>query len=266
MLEWTCAASGTRWESLQAQLQKRGAKVLAAWGGRQALVDARAATAPDRSCWWWWLDELMAAQQRSRLLKTAGILAAVIALAVFSLLLFNRLFPVDERVRETYNLRTNAEASILIGDYESAFSAMQQAAAIMPEDASLQIMVGVLAELRGDPAIAAEAWDTARSLLPENESEFLIKRGMAYGQTNQFEKSVQDELAALALDPNSAKAYLYLGAAYEGQNKIPEALDAFTKASDLASDTDPQLTVLARTRMASLLQKAPIIQPTGVSP
>jgi cytochrome c-type biogenesis protein CcmH/NrfG len=59
---------------------------------------------------------------------------------------------------------------------------------------------------------------------------------------------------------------LYLGAAYEGQNKITEALDAFTKASDLSSETDPELTVMARTRMASLLQKAPLLMPTDTSP
>ena len=67
----------TRWESLQAQLNTRGAKVLAAWGGSQALGNARAAATPDTSHWWWWLDELVAQKRRSRLLKTAGMLVAV---------------------------------------------------------------------------------------------------------------------------------------------------------------------------------------------
>ena len=230
------------------------------------MEEARAAATPDKSHWWWWLDEVVAQKRRSRLLKTAGTLAAVIAVAAIGLLLVNRLFPVDERVREAYTLRTNSEAAIITGDYEQAIDSMKQAVAIMPEDPSLQIMYGVLADLRGDSITAEQAWDTARSLLSGKEGEFLVQRGMAYGQTNQFDKSVQDELAAIALDPNSARAYLYLGAAYEGQNKITEAIDAFTKASDLSSATDPELTVMARTRMASLLQKSPLSLPTEASP
>lgn len=256
----------TRWESLQAQLKMRGTKVLSAWGGSQALATARAAATPDTSHWWWWLDEWVAQERRRRLLKTAGILATVIAVAAIGLFLFNRLFPVDERLRETYTLRTNAETAIITGDYELALTSMKQAVSIMPEDPSLQIMYGVLADLKGDSITATQAWDAARALLQGDDSEFLIQRGMAYGQTNQFEKSVEDELAAIARDPNSARAYLYLGAAYEGQNKITEALDAFTKASDLSAETDPELTVMARTRMASLLQKAPFALPTGASP
>ena len=256
----------TRWESLQAQFKMRGTKVLAAWGGSQALEKARAAATPDKSHWWWWLDELVAQKRRSRLLKTAGMLVAVVAVAAIGLLLFNRLFPVDQRVREAYTSRTNSEAAIITGDYAQAIDSMKQAVAILPEDPSLHIMYGVLADLKGDSIAAAKAWDTARALLQGNDSEFLVQRGMAYGQTNQFEKSVQDELAAIALDPNSARAYLYLGAAYEGQNKITEAIDAFTKASDLSSATDPELTVMARTRMASLLQKSPFSLPTEASP
>lgn len=256
----------TRWESLQAHLKTRGAKVLAAWGGSVALEHARAAAMPDASHWWWWLDEWVAQERRRRLLRTGGILATVIAVAAIGLFLFNRLFPVDERLREVYTLRTNAEAAIITGDYEQAINSMKRAVTIMPEDPSLQIMYGVLADLRGDSITASKAWDTGRALLQGKDSEFLVQRGMAYGQTNQFEKSAEDELAAIALDPNSARAYLYLGAAYEGQNKITEALDAFTKASDLSSATDPELTVMARTRMASLLQKAPIAFPTGASP
>ena len=155
---------------------------------------------------------------------------------------------------------------ILAGDYEQAINSMKQAVTVLPEDPSMQIMYGVLADLSGDTVTAAKAWDTARGLLEGDEGEFLVQRGMAYGQTNQFDKSIKDELAAIALDPNSAKAYLYLGAAYEGQNKITEALDAYTKASDLSSETNPELTVMARTRMASLLQKAPLLLPTATSP
>lgn len=256
----------TRWESLQSQLHTRGAKVLAAWGGSQALGNARTAVTPDTSHWWWWLDELEAQKRRSRLLKMAGTVAVVIAVVAAGLLLFNRLFPVDARVREAYTLRTDAETAIITGDYEQALDSMKRAVTVLPEDPSTQIMYGVLADLSGDTVTAERAWDTARGLLEGNDGEFLVQRGMAYGQTNQFDKSIEDELAAIALDPNSARAYLYLGAAYEGQNKITEAVDAFTKASDLSSDTDPELTVMARTRMASLLQKAPLLMPTDTSP
>jgi tetratricopeptide (TPR) repeat protein len=247
----------TRWETLQATLQRHAAKVLAAWGGRQALADARTAAAPAASRWWWWVDEVVAKHRRSRVVKTAGIFFAVIGVIVLGAMLFNRLFPVDEAVREAYRLRTDAETAMMNGDYAAALIAMERAVAARPEDATLQIMLGVLAEHAGDQATAAQAWSTARTLLQGKEDIFLAERGLAYGQLNQLDRSVQDELAAIALTPNLARAHLYLGAAYEAQGKTTEALAAYTRAGELAGDADPELTVLARTRIGALLQQAP---------
>ena len=146
----------TRWESLQSQLDTRGTKVLAAWGGSQALGNARTAVTPDTSHWWWWLDELEAQKRRSRLLKMAGTVAVVIAVVAAGLLLVNRLFPVDVRLREAYTLRTDAEAAIITGDYEQAINSMKQAVTVLPEDPSMQIMYGVLADLSGDTVTAEQ--------------------------------------------------------------------------------------------------------------
>lgn len=257
----------TRWETLQAQLRQRGAKVLAAWGGAQALVAARAVAAPDPSHWWWWLDERVANRRRRRVIRAASLVAAVLVIAVVGVLLFERLFPVDENLRQAYRLRTDGETALMEGDYQTALSSIKQAASIMPDDPALQVLAGVLSEQAGDSAGADESWQTARGLLQGEEDEFLVLRAMAYGQVNQFDKSEQDALAASALNPNSARAYLYLGAAYEGQGRIPEAMDAYTKASDLAGDSDPNLTVLARARLASLLQKGPAMpMPTVEGP
>lgn len=247
----------SRWETLQAQLKQRGPRVLAAWGGRQALAAARADVSPEKSRWWWWLDQTVAEQRRRRILKATGIVFTLIAIAALALFLFDRLLPVDEAVQAAYKLRTDAESAMLAGDYASALESMQQAVQVRPEDASQRILAGVLAEHLGDASTADLSWDAARVLLQGKEAEFLMQRGMAYGQTRQFEKAIEDELAALALDPAMARAYLYLGVAYEGQNKIPEAVDAYTRVSELAGDADPELTILARTRLATLLQRVP---------
>lgn len=254
----------TRWETLLAELRKRGAKVVAAWGGGSALATARAATAPDQSLWWWWLDGWVAEQRRKRAIRYGGLVAIGVAAIVFGVFLLGRLFPVDERVTATYNLRIQAETAANEGDYSTAYAAARQAVELTPEDPSLQVLAGVLAEQLGDRAAAEVAWDAGRKLLPEGEDEFLSQRALAYGLARQFEKSAQDALAAIDRNPNSARAYLYLGSAYEGLGMPGEALDAYGKAAELAGDADPELTVLARTRIASLLQNPPL--PTAASP
>lgn len=258
-------AERTRWESLQAQIRQRAPQLLRAWRQQRSLAEARRSSEPDRANWWWWLDELVASERRRRLrrLLTGALAAAAgVALVIF---LLGRLFPVDPRVKQVQELQMKADEALHQGDLLAARAGYAQAATVDPQDPELQLMLGAISEALGDEAAAEQAWQRARQLTTD-EAEFLALRGRAYLQTNQVDKALLDEQKAVELRPDYALAYFFLGTAYELKDNEEEAILAYSKAADLALEDDPQLVVLARTRMATLLQRQAVPELPKPSP
>ncbi len=241
----------TRWESLQSRVRRRGHKLLKAWQGR--LKSARQTRDPDRSLWWWWLDDVLAQAGRRRLRRALTTSAIVVAIVVVLAVILARLFPVDPVVQEVQRLQFIVSDALQAGDLETARESLEQAVALDPASASLHLELGALADLMGDAGAAQASWETAHSLLP-NEADFLTQRGRAYLLVGATEKALADEESAVTLDPNAPLTYFYLGNAYEGLSRYEQALTAYEKASELALDSDAEIVVLARTRMANLLQ------------
>lgn len=260
-------AEETRWQSLQERLAARGAKVLRAWQGSAGLAAARQAAQPPASAWWWWLDQVMA-QKRRAVLRRVGLLAlallALLAVAAFAL---PRLFPVDPAVRAAYRLQNAADVALANGDAQAALLSFSQAIEINPNDSSLLISHGVVAEMLGQNALAEQSWQRARALLPGDEAQFLAERGLVYIRTQQPQQAAGDAEAAIALNPDLAMAHLVLGGALEGLGRYQEAVSAYQQASALAeADDNPQLTVMARTQMANLLQRIQASPPSTPVP
>lgn len=248
-------AERTRWEGLQSQVLQRGGRLLRAWPADQDLPQYRRAVGPPESSWWWWLDEKVSQERRRRLLRWSAVVAAVIVVGAGAILLFNRLFPVDPVVQEVYRLQSRADSALQQGDRDQALQLIGQAAQVDPNDPLLQVLFGVLLEVSGDEIGAEEAWADARALLEDDEGQFLTMRGRAYMQVSELEKALRDEQAAVELQPESAQAHFLLGAAYELADDLQLALEAYTRAAELAQDSNPELVVLARTRIAAILQQ-----------
>lgn len=260
-------AEEARWQSLQDRLTARGAQVLRAWQGSAGLAAARQAAAPAASAWWWWLDQVMA-QKRRTLLRRVGLAAlAVLALLAVASFVLPRVFPVDPAVRAAYRLQLAADTALANGDLPGALLAFSQAIEANPTDYRLLISHGVVAELLGQSAVAEQSWQRARALLPGDEARFLSERGLLYIRAAQPQQAAADAQAAIELDPNSATAYLVLGGALEGLGRYEQAVNAYQQASALAEASDnPQLTVMARTQLANLLQRIQTSPPSTPAP
>lgn len=248
-------AERARWQTLQAQVHRRSHRLLQAWPGPSSLAEARPTLQPDPSHWWWWLDQEVAAARRRRLVRGAMLLAAVVAVAVSVIALVSRLLPVDPQVRELQRLRFQVETALADQDRATARNLLQQAVSLDPTDPGLQVQLGVAAEELGEGDQAMAAWDEALGLLGHDEAQFRMLRGQAYLAYGRLEQALEDEQEAVALAPDRAGAYYFLGLAHELLGHRAEAIAAYTRAAELAGDTDPQLVVLARTRLATLLQQ-----------
>lgn len=254
-----------RWQSLQGEVTTRAGAILKAWQKAGGLPAARLAADPDRDNWWWWLDEQVAAQ-RSRSLKRAAIIALVVVVVLaLGSQVARVLLPVDPVVRDVYTLRENARRQLENGDAAGALASYQQAVQRSPDDSQLHLMVGVLAEQLGDSAQAGESFAAARAASPD-EAMFYVERGFSYLEVKNLQKALEDGLQAVALKPEDGRAWMLVGAAREGEGDPAGALDAYSQASTVASDSDPEIAAIARMRMAGMLQSIQEIAPITPTP
>lgn len=249
-------AEETRWQSLQERIATRGKRVLRAWQGSGRLAEARQAANPDPSQWWWWIDQRLAEQRRRRLRQVGGVGLAAMAIVVAVILVFQRLFPVDPIVRQSYRLQLQAEAALANANLEAGYQALSEAIAINPTNVSLLILHGVVADVLGDGAVAEQSWQQARDLLQGDEGRFFVERGQSYLRVQQAGRAIEDLSLATDLNPDSARAQLVLGGALDAAGRYQEALAAFERASELAEAAgNSELTVMARAQMANLLPR-----------
>ena len=126
-------------------------------------------------------------------------------------------------------------------------------------------MVGVLAEQLGDSALASQSFAAARSA-SNDEASFYVERGFGYLEVRNPQKALEDGLQAVALKPEDGRAWMLVGTAREGVGDPAGALDAYTQASTVANDSDPEIAAIARMRMAGMLQSIQEIAPITPPP
>jgi Tfp pilus assembly protein PilF len=228
--------------------------LLRAWSDPKPLRERRSEIGPDRGHWWWYIDEQVAQRRRHQVTRTVAAVVAVVAVVALAVWTFNRLFPVDPVVKALQQYQFAAQTAMQEGDYSTAREQVEQALQLRGDDIELNLMLAALAEKLDDPETAGMAWQEARSGLPD-EANFLAQQARSYLQVDEVDKARESAEAAVALDPELALAHFFLGTAYELSGDFPAALESYQLAADLAMNENPQLVVLARTRMASLLQQ-----------
>ncbi len=223
--------------------------------GRQDWEElrARARAAPER--WWWYLDREVAARNRERLkrwMRGLGIGVAVVALIVAVYMLFLR---PDKATRMRYDYVMRAESAVHQGDYSSALEYYRKALQIAPDDPELNLMAGVMEEALGNRAEADKQYAMSESLY-NDKAMFLAIRSQKYALLGWYDKGEADAKAAIEANDKLPLAYCALGTAYEGQDKVAEAIGALKKCADLAHEQgEDELYVLASSRLAILLQR-----------
>jgi tetratricopeptide (TPR) repeat protein len=246
-----------RFETIGAQLRSKAGLFLRAIGGGQRLESFRRAHHPEPERWWWSLDLWLAGEKRQqgkRLLISALVVVAV--LAVLGVLYQVFLAPSPQ---EAARLQFEAASDRLImeGNVAGALQEIENALALAPTDPILLVRKGVLLGVLGRAAEAGEVFAQAEAA-SVSRKEFLLTRGQDWLAVGNFDAAAADAQAALEEDAESPEAYLLLGQVYELTEKFAEAIESYEKASSLAdAQNRPDLTALARVRLAYMMQRAP---------
>jgi len=245
-----------RWETIQAAVSKQAATIVReinAGGGYAAL---RQRQAEGTDAWWWHLDRKVRQDRIERARRIAATLIGLAALAAAVIFILNRLMPVDPKLQASISKRMEGERHIReTGNYAAALKAFEEAAALTPNDAEPWLWLGATQKRLGDDAAAEQSFEHARQVLGQREIEFRLMRSQALTGVGLLDAARADIDAALALDAEEPRAYLYLGGILEMQGNLPGAIKAMERASELAEKRNQaELTAIARYRLAMLYQ------------
>jgi tetratricopeptide (TPR) repeat protein len=237
-----------RWETLQASLRAHGWTLLRELDAAGGLAAVRReeygdAQAPE----WWYLDEELSAQRRKKVSRALITAAGIVGAVLLVYFIFTRLFPADPNIQAAASAIISGQQKALDADLEGALADYQKAASLTPDDPEPLAWVAVLEARLG------HSDDNLRS--------------QVFSQIGLNEDAMKEAEAALALDPKSPEAEFALASAYENMGQLDKAVEHMQLASDYADARGKtELTVIARYRLALLLQQFSVTGPLEVTP
>jgi len=128
--------------------------------------------------------------------------------------------------------RTAGEA----GQMSQAEAYLEQVLAIDPDNADAHGMLGQLAMAQNDPTRATQHFERLAKAAPDNPWVF-FDLGMAYEQTDNWQKAVAAYLNAWKINPGNARFSLFAGAAFHTSGQTEQALQIWS----LGADQDPMV-------------------------
>ena len=130
-------------------------------------------------------------------------------------------------------------------DTPSAERAISRAAALAPRDVSARFVFGQALAAHGQEAHAVEEWRAAGA------AEYFVNRGLTLAGTGDYAGAVEQYERALAIVPDLADGYYYLGRALSGLGQQEESLAALESAAALEPSSSPRRYMLrAEVRVA----------------
>ncbi|MFP3896841.1 MAG: tetratricopeptide repeat protein [Anaerolineales bacterium] len=253
----------TRIETIDNILSREASTIASEARAAGGLQSVREKEHPPESHWWWYLDEFVAEKRRKKIIKTATIVVSVLIVLITGNFLMDRFFGLSPREKEARIYTNEAEQEFREGNYQQAIAKYEKAVEITPSDGQTLITLGVLYELQGRSEEAEEAFNAAEETI-DDRLEFLMTLAQTYMTAGEYDTALDRANEAIEIDPEAARAYLVRGSIYESMEERAKAIDDFQRSADLAQSAGQDaLYVLAKMRLATLLQQAPSSFPGG---
>ena len=245
----------TRLDTVDNILRRKAGTIMQELRAVGGLPQARRTEQPSEEHWWWYLDHYWLDRQRRRVVRVAATVAGVLVLVLGVNLLLDRFFGLSPAEKEARVFSGQAEQYLLQGERAQAITEYERAIAVLPSYSEAYVALAVLYETEGRIEASHEALATAEELIGDR-AILLMALARSYEQVGEFDVAMARVEEAILLEPDSAQAYLIRGGLEETLGDTAKAIDDFEHASTLASEQgEDALYVLARTRMAMLMQK-----------
>lgn len=257
----------TRWEDLQIRLSKRAGNLVSLAGPLGGFAALRRAHPPATGAWWHF-DELAASRRNTTLRNVVVALLVAAGLLVLATFIYQRFLAPSPQTILVVDTLTKVEELTAAKQWAEAQRLTEAALQTVPNDQDLLVQAVVLAERMGDAAKVA-AYTARATQVMADPVHFQLALGMRRLQASDIDGAEQAANAVLAVKPREAQAFFILGNVAEARGKQSAAIDYFNQAATLAADTNPELTVISKVRVAALLQQqgaGPEPAPTGSTP
>ncbi len=258
----TLRAEQSRWADLQRQVTQRSPQIVKAAkaaGGYAALRTAH----PPAAGAWWHLDAHIAMQKREQLRRFLLAAVAVGLLMLAGSWAYQRWLAPDAATIALVDALNTIERHVDAQEWDAAFAAAEDTLQTQPTDPELLVWAAVLAERRGDDALAAQYSAQARAELGGDEVRLQLALGMDRYRAGDLDGATAAADQAAELQPEEPQVYFLYGNIAEARGDINAALDAFDRAATLAEAGDPQLTVISKMRYGMLMQQLQTIPGPG---
>ena len=244
-----------QFETISTRFRKKSRLFIRKVGGVQTLSDARVSRKPEPEQWWWFIDERLARYKRQRIkrsLRTGVVIAGVLIIAV---VIYNKYFAPDPNVVASYTLRQTAETALAEGNFEDALTQIREAITFTPEDPVLSLLEGVILDALDRPKEARISFALAKDQFI-TEDLFYNERTRVYLMLSDVESALADIESAIAINPDSAIAYLSQGQAFELMGDFNRAVESYKNADSLAQKADNiQLQAIIRINLSNAYQR-----------
>lgn len=243
-----------RWNSIQNRLASKPGPVAAAASAAGGIGKLRAKHPPAENQWWH-LDAEVGRrrhQMANRLLVTVGSIVGVVALVFWVL---NTFFPSKPEALVLLDATSTIEDHILIGEWENARAAAEAGLEQLPDEPELLIWHSVLSEQVNDTASATENLEKAQAILNDRPIAFWVTLANQRLQVGNLDGAEEAASHAVEVAPEEAQGYFVLGSVTEARGDISTAIDLFDQTFLLAEEENPQLAVIAKVRMGTLMQQ-----------
>ncbi|MEZ4623063.1 MAG: tetratricopeptide repeat protein [Caldilineaceae bacterium] len=237
-----------RWESLQKRITAKPKLVVNAANNAGGLAKLGSQYAPALG-FWWHLDAAVA-QRRTQTMQRVGL--AIGAIAVVGLLWwgYTIFFPA---VASPADATTTIEQLVAAQQLPDALAAVTNARQTAPDDPELLIWEAVLNEQVGNTAQAQTALAQAEQTFVGQPAAFWRLVGTKRQQVGNLPGAAEAGQQALALAPEDAQNTFLLGSVAEASGNTVQAAAYFSQTIALADDENPELGVMAKTRMGYLM-------------
>lgn len=200
--------------------------------------------------WWWHIWDIVE-EDRKKKLRRFGVIALSIVLMLTVFWFVGSYYKTpSEEIIETIEKGYKFFES---NDILSAEKILKEKLSKYPNSAELWLALGIVVE-NVNKKESDFAFDKAMNLY-KNEEDFLISRALEYKKLNYIEKAEEDILRVLKLNPTNSQALYILGTLYEEKNNIKEAIRIYKKIEELGEKANPQILVMSKMRLVTLLQK-----------
>lgn len=241
------------WAGFEFKIRESAGQFVAAARPHGDWTALRAAHARSEE-FWWRLDEIHRQRIRRQLFRGLRWLGAAVGLVALAWVVLTYVIPPDQTAVRISEVTYDLESALNAGDFEAGRALVAQGLADTGRNAELLLWAGVLEE-RLDNADAAQTYFDEAFAQPERPPASLWTAiGQHRLRVGDLAGAECAALAALDLAPDFPQAHFVVASVAEARGDMARAIEYFNSTADLATDSEPQLTVIARVRLGYLMQ------------